>query len=409
MGVDVHVDEPGRRNPERHARFPAAAVRLREPGTDGQQDVSLAGQAVRGRRAPEADHAKQLGVAGRQDAGCHEAVDDREARELGQTRDGRPSASRASAGQQDRSPGPAQLGRNRRGGLVAQGRPRHGRRGHHLGIEHLAEDVHRHRHEHGTRPPGERHVPRPRQHARNLVRATDAPGALHERLVDRYLVGVAAEVELLVWAASLVVRRHVPGDHHQRDRVERRRRDARRRVRHARARRGRAGRPAGRSPWRARLPHARRPARGAPSRTAVHRGARLRQGRRCSCDRTGRRPSRRRDRPGTSRHDRRPWASPRPPRRAHQRWPPAVDSVPHAGIAFVQKERSIRIAGVSSPRRPTRLTWGLAAHYAGLAVPPCGTLTNESGTYRPAVRHAEERERWRPDRSPQRRRRALTS
>ena len=270
------------------------------------------------------------------------------------------SASRATDAAARRVPPPAsrtgRLARRSSAAIVAavsplERRPRDGRRRHHVRIEDLAEDVHRHRHEDRAGPARERRVPRPGQDPRHLVRPTDAPGALHERLVDRHLVRVAAEVELLVRAAPLVVRRDVPGDHDQRDRVEGRRRDARRRVRHARPDMDEERRRDARSPARTRPPRAPPPARGAPSRSAARRAARTLRGSRCSCGRTARRPARRRDRRGISRHDRRPWASPRPPRRAHLRWPPAVVPVPNVGIAFVQKERSIRKEGVSSPHR----------------------------------------------------------
>ena len=186
--------------------------------------------------------------------------------ELGEARDRRRGPPRPSAGQQDGSPGPRAARRrsprrSRGSGPAApratRARPRHRgpRRGCPSGPTRARDPA----------------CPRaPVSHARariarHLVRATDAPGALHERLVDRYLVGVAAEVELLVRAASLVVGRHVA--RRSRPAGSSRRPPSRRRSPRwsCPARRGGAGRPAGRLLGRARLPHARRPARGAPS------------------------------------------------------------------------------------------------------------------------------------------------
>ena len=85
----------------------------------------------------------------------------------------------------------------------------------------------------GPGPPCDRQVPRTSQRSCHLVRAPNAPSSLDEWLVDRELIGVAALVELLVRAASLVVGRDVTGDDEQRDRVERGGRDAGHGIRQA--------------------------------------------------------------------------------------------------------------------------------------------------------------------------------
>ena len=137
-------------------------------------------------------------------------VDDGDAGELGQPGHGRRGAPGAAAGEQDRAAG------------AGAARPRSSRRSRRSSAGRATGDA-------GTTsasrtsprmsigtdtrtgpgPARERRVPRPGQDPRHLVRPTDAPGALHERLVDRDLVRVAAEVELLVRAAPLVVRRDV--------------------------------------------------------------------------------------------------------------------------------------------------------------------------------------------------------
>ena len=53
------------------------------------------------------------------------------------------------------------------------------------------------------------------------VRRVDAPRALDERPVDLVLRRVRVQVHFLVRVLAVVVRRHVAGDHHHRDRVER--------------------------------------------------------------------------------------------------------------------------------------------------------------------------------------------
>ena len=220
--VDVHVDEPGRRDPEGHARLPAAAVRLREPGADGEQDVGLGRQPIRGRRAPEADHARA--AAGGRAAGrrCPSGVwTTGSPAQLGEP--SRPRARRAACRRRPGGPGAWPDAARRAiavGGRAAERRPLdRATRARPSASRGSAEDVHRHRHQDRTRAARRAPVSHARARiARDLVRATDAPRALHERLVDRHLVGVAAQVELLVRAASLVVRRHVAGDDQQRAR-----------------------------------------------------------------------------------------------------------------------------------------------------------------------------------------------
>ena len=211
----------------------------------------------------------------------------------------------------------------------------------------------------GPGPPGERRVPRPRQDARHLVGAADAPGALHERLVDRHLVRVAAEVELLVGATPLVVGRHVA-------------RDATRSGTESNAavatpvvalvmpgptwRSSDAGSAARAcepvSGVRRDLLVARRHEAGCPE--AFERGEHAR----CWCGRTVRRPARRRGRPGSGRRGRRPWASPRHP-----------DVV---GIALASSRGSVPHVGSRSFRRNVVSARGRSVHR--VPIDSCGPL-----------------------------------
>ena len=170
----------------------------------------------------------------RQHAGAHERVCDRQAHGLGQSGDLGGGPACPAAREQQRSLGDAQLRRDRRRGRRGEGRPLDRRRRPDRRIQDLAEDVHGDRHEDRPRPAGHGEVPGAGHHPRQLVGTSDAPRSLHERLVDRDLIGVATEVDLLVWSSPLVVGRDVAGDDEQRDRVERGRRDAGHGVRHAR-------------------------------------------------------------------------------------------------------------------------------------------------------------------------------
>ena len=169
-------------------------------------------------------------MVGRQDAGAHQGVQDGQPGTLGESTDLRRCPARPAASEEYWLLGGAQLFRDRGSGLIAQCWAVDGRWRHDSRLERLGEDVHRHRHENRAGSAGQGEIPRSREDARDLIRAAHAPRTLHERFVDRDLVGVSAEVELLVWASTLVIAGHVAGDHDERYRIERRGRDAGRRV-----------------------------------------------------------------------------------------------------------------------------------------------------------------------------------
>ena len=151
-------------------------------------------------------------MIGRQDAGAHERVRHRDAAELGQAAHRAGCPPRAATGQQERSlRAPQFLGDGPRGRAI-QRRPRHRRGRHDLRIKGLGEDIHRDRDEDRARPAGESGVPGSGHDPRHLVGSTHPPAPLHEGLIDRDLVGVATEVELLVRPTALVIGGHVAGD-----------------------------------------------------------------------------------------------------------------------------------------------------------------------------------------------------
>ena len=83
------------------------------------------------------------------------------------------------------------------------------------------EDVHRHVDQHRAGTAGLGQDEGLFQNLREEVRRIDAPDALAEGPVDLALRGVGVQVHFLVRAFAVIVRRHVAGNDHHRDRVER--------------------------------------------------------------------------------------------------------------------------------------------------------------------------------------------
>ena len=89
-------------------------------------------------------------------------------------------------------------------------------------VDFLGEDVHRHVDQHRAGPPALGQRERLLDDLGEQMRRIHAPRPLHERPVDLVLRRVGMQVHFLVRMLAEVVRRHVAGNHHHRDRVERR-------------------------------------------------------------------------------------------------------------------------------------------------------------------------------------------
>ena len=88
-------------------------------------------------------------------------------------------------------------------------------------VDLLGEDVHRHVDQHRPRASALGENERLLDDLREQVRRIHAPRPLDEGPIDLVLRRVRVQVHLLVRMLAVVVRRHVAGDHHHRDRVER--------------------------------------------------------------------------------------------------------------------------------------------------------------------------------------------
>ena len=156
---------------------------------------------------------------------AHQRVRHRHFERFGQRRQlgRRARREHAAAGVQDRTLGRRERLDDPRDGRRVDRRSRHHRR--HL-LERVdgqigREDVHRHVDQDRTGPPGLREMECALHDARQILDAIDAVDALAERPEDLELIGVLVEIDLLVRMAAEVVRRHVAGNHHHRDRIER--------------------------------------------------------------------------------------------------------------------------------------------------------------------------------------------
>jgi hypothetical protein len=87
LGIDVDLNEPGRRDREGVAGNPAAAHTIVEARAEGQQHVGLARRLVGGIRPVAAHHADGQRMVSGQEAGALRRVGDGRAQQLGEPSD----------------------------------------------------------------------------------------------------------------------------------------------------------------------------------------------------------------------------------------------------------------------------------------------------------------------------------
>ena len=247
--VGVDVDQPRRRNREREARIPRARVRFGEPRADGDDQIGGRGTCRWRSACPRSRSGRAAAGDPRAGSPCPSACARPAPRAL---RRARPAPrSRAPTARRRRRRAPAARPRERiddarrrspRRASAATSAPapaetrRPARSAEKMSIGTSTST--------GPGPSGLREMERALDDARQILDAIDAVDALAERPVDLELVGVLVQVDFLMRVPAVVVRRHVAGDHHHRDRIERRVGDAGAGVGQARARDASAARPA---------------------------------------------------------------------------------------------------------------------------------------------------------------------